>query len=225
MTKAKYPPVLIGNVYGRLTVESEAEKLGRQKRYNCICLCGNKTVSFGFSLKSGDSKSCGCIAAEKAKERWKTPTQEMRQVLIDANTNRTHGLSKHSIYRAWADIKRRCLDTEYEWYPSYGGRSIDICDRWMSSTNFINDMLPTWESGLQIGRINNDLGYFPENCRWETPTQNQNNKSNTVYVDTPDGRMTLFDAKNLYNLNGSCIKYRHDVGKRGRELTKPSQRT
>jgi hypothetical protein len=224
MAKMKYPPVLVGNVYGKLTVISEAEKVGRQKKYNCVCACGNKTISFGFTLKDGGSKSCGCIAAQLSKDRWENPTDEMRQVLIDANTNRTHGLSKHSIYHAWADMKRRCLNTEYEWYPSYGGRGIDICERWMNSVNFIHDMLPTWESGLQLGRIDNELGYSPENCRWETPTQNQNNKSNTVYIDAPDGRMTLYDAKNLYGLNRDCIKYRHDVGMRGSELIKPSQR-
>lgn len=57
---------LIGNTYWRLTVVSESKiKTSDNKiRYNCICICGNtKTVSRA-NLKSGDSKSCGCLLKE-----------------------------------------------------------------------------------------------------------------------------------------------------------------
>ena len=224
-TKARYPPIEIGSRYGKLTVISEVERQNKsiQRKFNCVCDCGKSSEPYGFSLKDGSAQSCGCIAANMSKERWKNPTPEMRQKAIDA-APKTHGLSKSSIYRAWVDIKRRCLDTEYEWYASYGGRGIDICADWMSSVNFINDMYPTWQEGLQIGRIDNDSGYRKDNCRWETPTENQNNKSNTVYLDTPDGRMTIYDAKHLYGLNRDCLKYRYDIGMRGDELIKPSQR-
>ena len=224
-TRARYPPIEIGKRYGKLTVISEVERQNKsiQRKFNCVCDCGNSSKPHGFSLKDGSAQSCGCIAANMSKERWKTPTPEMRQKAIDA-APRTHGMSKSSIYRAWSDMKRRCLEIEYEWYPSYGGRGIDICEEWMNSSSFINDMYPTWKQGLQIGRIDNDLGYCKENCRWETPTQNQNNKTNTVYLDTPDGRMTIHDAAELYHLTRGCLKYRYDIGRRGKELTKPSLR-
>ena len=53
---------LTGSVFGLLTVISYAgvDKIYRRK-WNCICSCGNKTISLGQSLRSGNSKSCGCV--------------------------------------------------------------------------------------------------------------------------------------------------------------------
>lgn len=54
-----------GNIYSRLTVLSRAEndKWGCA-RWNCLCSCGNSTVVYGSSLRSGSTKSCGCWLEE-----------------------------------------------------------------------------------------------------------------------------------------------------------------
>ena len=65
---------------------------------------------------------------------------------------------------------------------------------------------------MQIGRIDNDGNYEPGNCRWESQNQQQRNKRDTVYIDTPDGVMKLADAADKYGLTPSCIRYRIAAG-------------
>lgn len=56
---------MIGKRFGRLTVISQAEhKSGEQYKYICKCDCGNTVTVPGYSLRSGNTKSCGCYAKE-----------------------------------------------------------------------------------------------------------------------------------------------------------------
>lgn len=55
---------IIGMKFGRLTVESYSHSSNRRTYWNCICECGNHTVVRGDLLKSGNTKSCGCITHE-----------------------------------------------------------------------------------------------------------------------------------------------------------------
>ena len=80
-----------------------------------------------------------------------------------------HGLSRrrkrHPVYGAWLSMRNRCKPG-YAQFKDYGGRGITVCDRWLlSSEQFIIDMLPTWQPGLLLDRINNDGNYEPLNCR------------------------------------------------------------
>lgn len=92
-----------------------------------------------------------------------------------------HGMSTTKTYGVWADMKKRCLNTNYEYYKDYGGRGISISDEWMSFANFYNDMGDKPE-GMSIDRVDNNGGYCKENCRWATTKEQGNNKRNTVYV-------------------------------------------
>lgn len=88
-----------------------------------------------------------------------------------------HGLSGHPIFRVWVDMKHRCSNPNHAQFYYWGGRGIKVCDRWENSfPNFLKDMGDRPTPQHQIDRINNDLGYFPENCRWATPSENQRNK-------------------------------------------------
>lgn len=65
-----------------------------------------------------------------------------------------------------------------KWLRCYGGRGITVCERWNDYFNFIQDMGPR-PNGYTIERINNQLGYCPENCVWASRTQqNQNHRGN-----------------------------------------------
>lgn len=204
---------MTGIRFGRLEVIGLGLKSGRQHRWVCRCDCGFYTSSFGFSLRLGQAKSCGCIAAEKTKERWKSDdSEELRKRLSENAANVSHRLSKHPMYSVWIDMRGRCYKPKNKFYKDYGGRGIKVCDRWLSFQEFFDDMHAGWAKGLQIGRIDNDGDYEPGNCRWETPTQQQRNKSNTVYIDTPDGAMKLADAADKYGLTSACIAYRIKSG-------------
>ena len=90
----------------------------------------------------------------------------------------TANMTKTPEYRAWNDLKQRCLNPKNKSYHNYGGRGITVCDRWQGENgynNFIQDMGPRPE-GTSIDRINNDLGYFPANCRWATQEEQALNK-------------------------------------------------
>jgi len=75
-------------------------------------------------------------------------------------------------------MKQRCSDRNYHGYANYGGRGIWVCLEWiLDFSAFLRDM-GEQPPGMQIDRINNDSGYFKENCRWVTPKQNANNRGN-----------------------------------------------
>lgn len=78
-------------------------------------------------------------------------------------------------YRTWASIKQRCLNPRSTGYYKYGGRGIQICERWKTYQNFLNDMGER-PDGLTIDRINNEMHYEPNNCRWATPYQQTHNR-------------------------------------------------
>lgn len=86
---------------------------------------------------------------------------------------------KTPLYRIWMGIRQRCRNKNRNRYYRYGGRGINICERWDSFHNFVKDMQPTYSIGLQIDRINNDGNYEPSNCRWVTPKENNRNRLTT----------------------------------------------
>ena len=78
-------------------------------------------------------------------------------------------------WMAWHSLRKRCQDPDHKCYPNYGGRGITVCDRWEDFQLFLADMGSRPGSGYSIDRINNDLGYAPENCHWATSTEQNNN--------------------------------------------------
>lgn len=224
MSARVHPEIKPGQRYGRLLVLQKAEASSRQPKWECLCDCGNRTAPFQFSLNTGKAKSCGCIAAEKSKTRWANATPEMFAERVLNAPNRTHGMSKHGAFRSWSDMKSRCLNKDHKWYPTYGGRGITVDAEWLSFEKFWEDLGDTWFQGAQIGRLDNNGNYEPSNVRWETPAQQQSNKSNNVFICTPSGRMTLSQAARNFNIDRGCLAYRLRVGYPESQLFKPSQR-
>jgi hypothetical protein len=99
-------------------------------------------------------------------------------------------------YQIWQAMKRRCDNPNTEDYRNYGGRGIQVCDRWQTFEPFLSDM-GLQPPGLTIDRIDVNGHYSPENCRWATMTEQQNNRRNTrrVLFDGAEYTLTELMAK------------------------------
>lgn len=160
-----------GERYGRLVViERAGTDRNRNALWKCICDCGNEKVVTGKCLRSGDTRSCGCLQLEN-----------LREQAHKGNCN-THGDAHSRLYEVWATMIQRCTNENSKRYPYYGGRGITVCDEWKKYDNFLkwahengySENAPRGECTLD--RIDNDKGYEPCNCRWVSMKVQSNNR-------------------------------------------------
>lgn len=162
---------ITGLKFGRLTAigfhsyrnEKQGKRTRRMAVWVCECECGNKKAMQAVLLKSGTSRSCGCLQLETMKTNGLAAAK--------------HGMHRSAEYGIWAGMKYRCNNPKSRIYNYYGGRGITVCDRWLHSFEaFYADMGPRPSPKHSIDRIDNDGNYEPGNCRWATQAQQAANQ-------------------------------------------------
>lgn len=148
--------------------------------FHCKCECGKEADVNAASLRNGKSLSCGCARIEHVRGN---------------HANRVHGQKGTRLYSIWCNMNDRCYRRENERYHRYGGRGIKVCDEWRGKHGFQSFMEWAYKSGyskaLTLDRIDNDRGYSPQNCRWASPKEQSNNRSNGRYITVGEVRQTV----------------------------------
>jgi len=167
---------MIGQTFGKLVVVHRAENVGHRAAYACRCSCGRTAIVVASRLRSGKTKSCGCLRATN-----------MRAVAAK------HGNSAHPLYTRWVRMLSRCYDPENNRFYRYGARGIKVCAAWHDFDVFVADVVDGYRPGLTIDRIDNDGDYEPGNVRWATyKTQARNRPACVVSEEV------IAEARRLY---------------------------
>lgn len=134
-----------------------------------------------------------------------------------------HGQRYTRLYRIWHGMKSRCYFPNNPNFNDYGGRGIAVCDEWRNSFVAFYEWAKTsgYTEELSLDRIDNGNGYFPENCKWSTRTEQANNKRNNTPIEIGGITMNITQWARISGVNQQTISYRYKKGLRGADLIKP----
>ena len=125
-----------------------------------------------------------------------------------------HGLRRTRLYRIWANIKTRCFNKNDPHYERWGGRGITMCPDWKDSfMNFYEwAMEHGYQNDLEIDRIDNDHGYWPENCRWITHAEQARNKRTSILLTYNGKTQTAAEWRRELGIGKNTITIRYHKG-------------
>lgn len=194
---------LIGQRFGRLTVVGYVRDYVTKNgtivsRWKCLCDCQldlpeeERIYSYVATgdLLSEKVKSCGCLHKEILSK---------------------HGESRTRLHRIWIDMRTRCYNENTKVYQNYGARGIKICDEWKDSfANFREWALNNgYSDELTIDRIDVNGDYSPNNCKWSTKKEQENNKRTNIYGYYNGEKLTIAQFSEKINKYSSTIRYKY----------------
>ena len=177
--------------FGKLTVIKITNKRAKNRGVicECACDCGNIIEVPLSNLKSGNTKSCGCIKCK-------------------------HGMNRRNIYnkiyKTWIDMKSRCYNKNVKSYKDYGARKISVCEEWKNDfMKFYNwAMKNGYKDNLSIDRINVNGNYEPSNCRWANKKIQANNTTRNHFITFNGVTLTLQQWSEKTGIKSSTIRAR-----------------
>ena len=127
-------------------------------------------------------------------------------------------------YNSYRSMLDRCYRKNANNYSDYGGRGIKVCEEWLNIENFEKWVEESgYKKGLTIDRIDVNGNYEPNNCRWATKKEQDNNRRNTVYIEYNGVFHTISEWAEITGINRSTLNNRYYRGKRGEELFKKGE--
>lgn len=202
---------LVGRRFGKWEVLRRSTSRPTPTKWVCRCECGTVRDVVGASLTRGVSKCCGCDRANLA------ATLKSRST--------THGRTNTPEWRAWNGMLARCYTPSHTSFHLYGGRNVQVCERWRQSfDNFFAD-LGERPAGCSLGRIDNARDYSPENVRWETDREQMNNTRSNRLLTYGGLTLTVAQWSRRTGISYTAIWQRLDSGWTVEDaLTKPVRR-
>lgn len=183
-----------GKKYGKLTV---LQYVRQDKNCNavflCLCDCGMTTEVTGNRLRSGKTKSCGCLITETARKMGEkyaaqssarlkefNKTAEHRAQASQAATK--HGGTNEKLFRMWSRMRDRCNSPNSDHARWYHDKGIRVCDEWNDYATFREWAYANgysdppegqpFKDRISIDRIDPQKGYSPDNCRFVSVSEN-----------------------------------------------------
>lgn len=164
-------------------------------KVECICDCGATKIVNSRDLRSGGSKSCGCLRSIT-----------FNKIFTKHGHARKNGKPTKE-YRAWRGMVSRCNGNFSRKY--YIEKGIKVSADWVDNfPAFLNHIGPAPTSRHTVDRIDNNLGYQPGNVRWATSKEQARNRSNGVYVTVDGERMLLVEAAERHSINARIVRAR-----------------
>jgi len=188
-----------GKTFGRWTVlhvvgyRLVISKGKRQRHWYwlCRCECGTEKMVSQSNLQRGDSQSCGCLLIE-----W------------NKATHTTHGLEGTRVYSIWHSMQNRCRCPDEVTDQYYKARGIKACERWGRFEAFLEDMGQPPTDKHSLDRIDPNLGYYKENCRWATSKEQQRNRRDNQFLELDGVRKLLIVWSEELGINLATLKAR-----------------
>lgn len=151
------------------------------------CDCGNEKVLPSRPLLTGKTQSCGCLRSD-----------------LVGLKNASHGFAGTDTYEIWCGMIKRAQSKVVD---SYTGKGAGLQKSWLSFENFLADMGERPSKKYSLDRIDNSKGYSKKNCRWATRQQQNENRTNTIWVNVGGEKMSLKRACRECNLNYTSVRW------------------
>jgi hypothetical protein len=117
-------------------------------------------------------------------------------------------MQDHPVYVAWENMKQRCLNPRHIHYDRYGARGIKIAPEWLQFEAFRDAVLPTWQKGLTLDRIDPGGNYEPGNIEWVSRQRQTRNREMTLKVEVEGVLIPLAEAAERFGIRRATLRQR-----------------
>lgn len=181
-----------GEVYGQLTVIGKAYTNTQGRLcWRCKCSCGKTCVTTGTKLRTGTTRSCGCL------RRGPAPT---------------HGGSATLAYASWTAMMNRCYNPKRKDFMHYGGRGIRVWKDWHDFDVFFLYMGERSSTAMTLERRRVYDDYMPDNCYWANRKMQARNRRNNVLLTYAGETKTMAAWAEQKGLAHSTLSWRKQQG-------------
>ena len=160
-------------------------------KWLCQCDCGNKTIVRSDYLKTGHTKSCGCI-------------------------HKKYGgnIRMDRLYRLYRSIIQRTTTLRKDNHNrTYINKNIKMCEEWRNDFNKFKEwaLANGYEDNLTIDRIDNNGNYEPNNCRWVNNKTQSNNRTDNCFITYLGETLTISQWGDKLGIDPKTIRARYKV--------------